>query len=137
MTNSNLETMPDLGPEWTRDTSLETPCFDARDATYWLWVEEDRISLDWTACGDFIIEAPDWPGLRAAAFEWIKANNVDQYHWVYTLHQIMVSTGGPAQRGGCYPFRGVGQGRGGQTQAVGGHVLCLEPIIPGHGACLR
>jgi hypothetical protein len=77
MTNQNLDTMSNLGPEWTRDTTVCIPCFDTRDATYWLWVEEDRISLDWTACGDFIIEAPDWPGLRAAAFEWIKANGVD------------------------------------------------------------
>jgi len=93
MTNRNLDTMPDLGPEWTRDTNLETPCFDTRDATYWVWVEESGISLDGVAPMDFIIEAPDWPGLRAAAFEWLRTNNLDMYHWVYNLSQVMISTG--------------------------------------------
>ena len=93
MTNSNLETMPDLGPEWTRDTRFETPCFDTRDATYWLWVEEHGIALRGAAVHLNMLEAPDWPSLRAKAFKWLRANNVDMYHWVYNLHQVMISTG--------------------------------------------
>ena len=93
MTNRNLETMPDLGPEWTRDTRFETPCFDTRDATYWLWVEEHGIALRGAAVHLNMLEAPDWPSLRAKAFDWLRANNVDMYHWVYNLPQVMISTG--------------------------------------------
>jgi hypothetical protein len=93
MTNRNLDIMPDLGPEWTRDTCVETPCFDTRDAEYWVLVEEGGITLDGAALEGFIIEAPDWPGLRAAAFEWLRTNNLDMCHWVYNLPQVMISTG--------------------------------------------
>lgn len=93
MTNRNLEAMPDLGPEWTRDTTVCTPCFDARDATYWLWVEEHEIALTVAAVHYNLLEAPDWPSLRAKAFKWLRANNVDMNHWGYNLPQVMISTG--------------------------------------------
>ncbi len=93
MTNRNLDTMPDLGPEWTRDTTVHTPCFDTRGAEYWLWVDDREISMSGVAVDETIIEAPDWPGLRAEAFEWLSINHADLEQWIGNRTLSSVTTG--------------------------------------------